>query len=260
MAKRRRMTGAVPWLIRATKAGGWWALRHPQPLLALAAVSLVLWGLWNHLGCSDAFRITQISLPMNSTLQPPDSLIGANLLAVDIRYVSDTLREQQPWLKDVRVTRQLPSTLRIDAIPRTPAAQVRLDRWYSVDADGFVFPEGSVEPSATLVKLGGIERGAVRAGRESRDERLRLGLRVITTLRRAPALISRRLTEVNVADPQQIRFLLDGDTEIRCGSEAELDAHLQRLRAALREVSRQSLQVRYIDVRFQEPVIGPRAS
>jgi hypothetical protein len=139
-------------------------------------------------------------------------------------------------------------------------AQVRLDHWHPVDAEEFVLPEGSPEPAETLVRLAGVERSGLRAGRQSRDERLRLGLRVIATLRRTPTLIARRVTEVNVSDPRQIRFLLDGRTEVRCGSEAELDAHLQRLRAALRAVAKESMEVRYIDVRFQEPVIGRSAS
>jgi len=83
-------------------------------------------------------------------------------------------------------------------------------------------------------------------------------LRVLETLRKAPALIARRLTEINVTDPQQIRLVLDGQTEVRCGSEAELGAHLERLRAALNVISKEHLSVQYIDVRFPEPVVGPR--
>ena len=66
------------------------------------------------------------------------------------------------------------------------------------------------------------------------------------------------MLEVNVSDPQQIRFLMEGDTEVRCGTEAELEAHLQRLRTALKAIARQSLDAQYIDVRFHEPVVHPR--
>ena len=79
-----------------------------------------------------------------------------------------------------------------------------------------------------------------------------------TVIRRTPLSLSRRLIEINVVDPQQIRFLMEGDTEVRCGTESELDAHLQRLRVALRAIARQSLDAQYIDVRFQEPVVHPR--
>ena len=48
------------------------------------------------------------------------------------------------------------------------------------------------------------------------------------------------------------------DMEIRCGSEEELDEQLGRLKTALDQISRHKISVRYIDVRFQEPVVSPR--
>jgi len=95
-------------------------------------------------------------------------------------------------------------------------------------------------------------------GRENTDERLKLALRVAGSLRRTAPRIARRLTEMNVSNPAEIRFLLDGATEVRCGSETELSAHLERLQAALRVIARHPVDVGYIDVRFQEPVIHPR--
>ena len=111
-----------------------------------------------------------------------------------------------------------------------------------------------------LVRLSGVARAgaALSVGKANTDERLLLALRILQKLRRTPALVSRRFTEINVADPQQIRFVLDDELEVRCGSEPELDAHLSRLRASLRAVSHQPFPVGYIDVRFQEPVVGPR--
>jgi cell division septal protein FtsQ len=207
-----------------------------------------------------------VYLPPQSSLQLRQPLIGANLWDLDIRALADDLKKQQPWLKEIRVVRQLPNAIRIEPIPRVPIAQVRIDlsaqagRWYPVDRDGFILPESNADPADRLIRLVGFERtgGALRAGRENTDERLKLALRVLEALRRAPSLIPRRLTEINVGNPQQIRFLIDGETEVRCGSEAELGAQLERLQAALKAVAKQPLDVRYIDVRFQEPVIGPR--
>ena len=49
------------------------------------------------------------------------------------------------------------------------------------------------------------------------------------------------------------------EVEVRCGAEADLATHLDRLQAVLKVIRRRSLAVRYIDLRFQEPVIGPRS-
>lgn len=257
---RRRVLGLLPRLGHTLSASAGWLVRHPQPVLLLGGLALASWSLANYAQQAQAFRVSQVSLPLQSSLRVPPSLIGQSLWAVDLRAVAEELHRQQPSFKEVRVIRQLPNTLRIDAIPRLPVAQVRLDRWYPVDGEGFVLSQPSIEPDERLIRITGLDRAgaSLSVGRENTAEPLRLALRVLQTLRRAPMLTSRRISELNVSNSQQIRFVIDGETEIRCGSEAELQAHLERLRAALKAMVRQPMSAQYIDVRFQEPVIAPR--
>lgn len=259
--RRRRIIGIVPRLGRACWAAGRWAFRHPGSFLLIAGLSAGVWRLWGFAQRADVFRIAQVELPADSSLHVRQSLIGENLLTLDLGALARELKRQQPGLKEVRVVRRLPDTLTIEPITRVPVAQVRIGRWHEVDKDGFILPEGSVEPAEHLIRLVGFERGGppLGAGKENDDDRLQSALRVLAALQRAPSLTARRLAEVDVADPQQIRFLIDGGaTEVRCGSEAELGAHLERLGAALKAIDRHPFEVGYIDVRFPEPVIHPR--
>jgi len=259
--RHKRWVGLLPRVGRGLWTALWWVIRHPQPALLAGLLGVAVWALWSYVQRADAFRISHVSLPSNSPLELPEPVIGQNLWAVDLQALSERLQRQQPSLKEVRVIRQLPNALRVDAIPRIPVAQVRLDRWYPVDRDGFILPTASEESAGRLIRLVGVDRtpGVLRVGKQNTDERLQLGLRVLARLQRAPALVARRLIEINVADPQQVRFVLEGETEVRCGSEAELEGHLARLQAALRALAkRQEFAVQYIDVRFQEPVVGPR--
>lgn len=271
-ARSRRVAGLVPSLARAAGHAMRWSARHVKPLVLVAVVVGLGWSLGSYLREADAFRVTRIQQPASTTFKLRDSLLGTNIWLLDVTSVAQELKAQQPWLRDVRVVRQLPGTIRIDVIQRMPIAQVKLDlpaargaaqasRWYPVDRDGFVLPEGGAVADDTLVRLEGIERAAaVRAGKDTDDERLELALRVLQRLRKAPALIARRVTAVNVSDAKQLRFVLQGEIEVRCGSEAELDAHLERLRTTLKALARQAVDVAYIDLRFQEPVVGTRAS
>ena len=258
--RRRRIIGLLPRLARGLWAWGVRAARHPQPLILGGLLLIALWGLWGYARRADAFRIRQVLLPQGSSLKVRASLLGANLWEVDLRRLADELKQQQPWLQGVRIIRQLPNAIRIELIPRTPVAQVWIDRWYPIDREGFVLPSGTGQPDDHLVRLVGIERSgtSLRVGKVNPDARLLLALRVLEKLRRTPASVSRRLAEINVADPRQIRFVLDGETEVRCGSELELDAHLARLQAARKAMVKQPLPVKYIDVRFRDPVIGQR--
>ncbi len=246
--RRRRTAGVVPRLWRGLGTAALWSLRHAQPVLVLGVLALVLWASWGTLCRSPAFTIRQVSLPAPSSLKPPESLIGSNLWSVDLQALSRQLLAQQPWLKEVQVVRQMPDTLRIMAVERIPVAQVHFEQAYLVDQEGVLLPQTDPEATANLVRIVGADRG----------ERLRLGLRVLEQVRRAPVSISRQLTEIHVDNPHEIRLMLEGDTEVRCGAETELTANIERLRAALKALAKQQLAARYIDVRFPEPVIGPR--
>ena len=247
-------------MARQVVVGVRWALRHPRPALLVGVTLGALWGLWGYAQRAEAFRITQVSLPANSSLKVKDSLIGTNLWELDIHALANELSAQQPWLRRVRVVRQLPNAIQIQAIPRVPIAQVRVGQWYLVDQEGFILPGGQLEASDELIRLVGCEGAApaLRPGKLNPQPRLELALRVLKTLRRSPALVSRRVTEINVTDPEQIRFTMGEGTEVRCGSEEELGLHLERLHAALKVIASHQMALRSIDVRFKEPVVTPQ--
>jgi cell division septal protein FtsQ len=258
--RRRRVRGFLPRLGRGLAALGRWLIRHPQATLVLLLLTGMAWSVWSYVHHAASFRIVRVELPPQSSLQLPDRLIGVNLWQLDIHALAEDLKRQQPWLKDVRVIRQLPNSLRIEVIERRPIAQVQLDRWYPVDGEGFVLPRGQAQASPEVVRLVGAQssNAPLKAGRLTSSEPLQLALRVLQTVQRSRALTARRLQAIDVSNPQQISFVIDGGTEIRCGSEAELDAHLRRLRTALQMIAKQRLEARYIDVRFQEPIVSPR--
>lgn len=257
--RRHRFVGLLPRLGRGLGVLGRWLWRYPQPFIGVFIVGLALWALWGYAQRADAFRITQVHLPADPPFELRHPLEGANLWDVDLEAVAEQLRRQHPSLKDVRVVRQLPNAIRVTAVRRVPAAQVRLDRWYPVDREGFVLPEGTAEPADRLVRIVGFQRAgiALKPGHANDHERLQLALKVLQKLQRSPMGLWRRVTELDVADAARLTFVLDDETEIRCGSEAELDTQLTRLRAALKAMARQPVKARYIDVRFQDPVMAP---
>lgn len=257
--RRRRIVGLLPRLVRGLWLGGRWLTRHPQLLVVPVSLVLAGWTVWRAVNHLEAFRITRIQA-VASSLKLPDSLIGANIWQVDIHTLAEQLHRQQPWLKEVRVIRDLPDGLRVETVERIPIAQVHLAQWHPVDLDGYILPQGQPRPAGGLVRFVGIDspQEPLRAGQANASERLQLALRVVGLTRRSRVLAARPLTVVDVSDPRQISFIVDDTTEVRCGSEQELTDQLSRLGAALERIRRQQLDVRYIDVRFPEPVISPR--
>lgn len=257
---RKRVTGVIPRLFKALGSVLGWAFRHPQPLIVALVLAGLFVAVWRQVQRLDVFRVEHIDIPKDSPLRVPDSVLGANLWEIDLQTLATTLKRQQPWLKGVRVIRVLPNTLRVDIVERSPAGQVQLDQWYSVDDEGYILPQGSRNPIEAVSRLIGTQtpQAPLRVGRINAAPNLKLALRVLAILRRSPVLDIREVEVVDVSDPQQISFIIRENTEIRCGSESELDEQLGRLKTALEQVARQQISVRYIDVRFQEPVVSPR--
>lgn len=252
-----RRIGLLPRLGHGLLDAARWTWRHPQPVvLGLFLVGLG-WLLASSAQRLEAFRVTHVRLPADSSLTVHHSPLGANLWQVDLRALAADLKQQQPWWKDIRVIREPPNTIRVEPIPRVAIAQVALDQWYPLDAEGVLLPRGQASPDTRWVRLTGLERAAVKVGVRNTDERLRRALRILALLQRTRALTRHRLSEVNVADPHQVRFLLDDHLEIRCGDEPQLPAHLERLRAAFKAMGRHPISAGYIDVRFQQPVVSP---
>lgn len=269
---RARMRGALPWLF-GRLAGGLAALiQHPYQVLSTAVLLWGVWGLWAYAQRAEVFRVAQVILPPESGFRVTHSLTGIPIWDVNVEGIARDLKKQQPWLKDVQVIRELPNAIRIVAVTRVPAGQVRLDgadwtgsdgagRWHPVDQDGFVLPDQTDTPMEGLIRLigfGSSGGGSLGVETARASPKVALALRVAEKLHRLPKALARRIIEVNVADDQEIRFLLDDGTEVRCGAEADLDTHLQRMRAALKIIQRQAQPVAYVDVRFSEPVFAPR--
>lgn len=259
--RRKTIRGVIPTALAAIGTGLRWLLAHPQWLLTLLMLGGMGWAAGQVIASSEAFRVTQIRLPPESTLRvPKSSLIGRNIWAVDIHGLARDLKAQQPHFKVLRVVRVLPQTLQVEAVERRPVAQVLLRSWHPVDQEGYLLPPSGTAPAEKLVILRGVEdpKAPLAAGTYNTGERLRRSLKLIDQLRASASLAGHTLSVLDAADPEQITFVLDEGVEVRCGSQRQLTKDLKRLRSVLQQVAKHELNVRYIDLRFQDPVIGPR--
>jgi len=205
---------------------------------------------------SRIFRIARIEAPPGIDLELPASLIGRNIWTVDLDVLAADLKAQQKHLKRIRVIRKLPNTLQVDALERIPVAQVKLAQWHLVDGEGFVLPAASPKAWDQFVILKGVDT-SLKPGQDQASERMYRALRLVARLRRSPLLSGHRLNAVDVGNAAQLKLVID-DIEIRCGSENELAEQLDRLHTVLKTVLLESLNIRYIDIRFKDPVIGPK--
>lgn len=75
---------------------------------------------------------------------------------VELEALRDQLREELPWVKDARVSVQLPSTLAIDIVERKPHAVLeKPDRLMLIDPEGEELEPISSEAAAEMLRISG---------------------------------------------------------------------------------------------------------
>jgi cell division protein FtsQ len=193
-------------------------------LLALAITAAVIAGARlavRHVVASPRFAVRDIQLPLSAHV-PRDEVLelagvdeGDRLLAIDTEPVAARIATH-PWVKSVRVHRQLPSTLIIDITERRASAAVTLGNLYLVDETGHPFKKATMEEADGLPVLTGIDRNQYAEQKDASEAAFREALGLLAEYAARPGRPA--LSELNI-DPRFgfTLFLLDGGGEVRLG-------------------------------------------
>ncbi len=214
------------------------------------------------MGQSDFFKIKKISYPKTVGLPAENSvfnLMGKNLFSVNLKEVSRKFRQEFPNLSAVRIYRHLPDELIIEAQKRSPVALVKLgEKYFYVDSEAVIIsnPEGKKDNLPVI--LGVANRpSSIKSGQLYDDQDLKFGLEIIQELAKIPYLNKLVLTKIKVSGASRASFLFASGIEVIIGQE-RLKEKLQLLLIVYSRLGAESAQVKYIDLRFKEPVIGKK--
>jgi cell division septal protein FtsQ len=179
-----------------------------------------------------------------------DGIRGRNLLRVDLEeYRSRVL--DSPWVADVSLWRQLPSTIEVRVTERVPMAIARAaDHLSLIDRTGVIIDDfGPQYRAFQLPIIDGLIDSPVSSKSMPDTGRVQLAARFVDAMAGVPEL-RRRLSQVDVSDSRNVKVLLEGDLAwLHLGDEAFAD----RLRsyldiaAALQE---RFPEIDYVDLRF----------
>ncbi len=161
---------------------------------------------------------------------------GTNLLHLDKRAAEARL-EGEPWILDATVTVELPSTLRVRVVERTPVLVMNDGRRELVSADGVVLggaPRETSLPELVLEPGSEFDVGAVRAAAEA------------VAAMKAP--LRSQVASVGVSDDGELSMVVDDGVEVRYGSVGDGAAKAQALRAILSFAAREGKVLLAVDV------------
>ena len=241
-------------------------LLHSLPyLLSLVAVGALFGVVVVCAVHSPTFRLREVRVLNIGTMTPEQSFKfcelnpGENLITLDLVNVQEVIKRKHPEFKEVYVRRVLPNRVEVLLKRRTPVAQVSFSRFVQIDKDMVLLPGSSTTPfkNLTLIEGAPLPSEGLFVGVTLQDPNTKKALKLADIIKRSNILRSHALTKVDIADPKNISFTVDSDIEIKIGNSHFIE-RLKILDQTLKSVALDRAKIRYIDLRFDDIVIGPR--
>ena len=184
---------------------------------------------------------------------------GENLIALDLVNVQQVIKRRHPEFKEVRVRKVLPNQVEVFLKRRTPVAQVAFSRFVQIDKDLVILPGSAMAPFKNLTVIEGtpIPREGLVVGVTIHDTATKKALKLMEIIKRSNVLRKHALTKIDIGDSKNISLFVDQDIEVKIGNN-HLIERLKILDQTLKTIELDRSKIRYIDLRFDDVVIGPR--
>lgn len=191
-------------------------------------------------------------LRKSDTLRP---LAGKNIFAVDVKKIAGLIREEYPELKKVTVSRIMPNVLEVKINSRSPVAILRLNEFYPVDSECVILPP-DIKLNKSLPVISGLNVfNKVKVGEEVVSSQLKSVLLMLKRLKAVDVIAKYRIARVEVSNERSLIIFLDNGLEVRIGH-GDITDKLKRLEMILKDPNVDKKNLKYIDLRFKEAVLG----
>jgi cell division septal protein FtsQ len=187
-----------------------------------------------------------------------EKLKGHNIFLVDLTKVEGKVAAKYPQIGKLKVLRHFPNAIAISGFLRRPVmATVQNGRTLDISADGYFLRHVPVDDEP-LPLVRGLKLGNASPGERVTDESLTFVMNIIELVKNIRVLDALGFRELDIADPHKI-ILRFKDEAVSFDVFFEKDRLADKLKVLSTIVERSDLelaQVKYIDLRLDEPVIG----
>ncbi len=207
---------------------------------------------------SSYFRIKKITCSAPSRAQELKRfgfLSDQSIFSVDLAVLQKQLIRLFPEARDIRIMRRFPDEIYIDLKDRLPFAIVVFhDQRFVVDRQGYVTAQnGSLDAMLPLIQ--GVARPKiVSAGQLIASQNLRIALNIIEIFQKNLTLDSFHIVRINIENTSKIIFFLGEKLEVVLDRES-IEKQIETLSLILNKARLDWERIRYIDLRFAQPVI-----
>ena len=183
---------------------------------------------------------------------------GENIFKVNSDKVRSYMLNNYRELLDLRFKKAFPDSIIATIILRKPAAELYQRRYYPIDKDGVILSDVKDCPDGRLPIIKGVRFNPEKEiGKITDSKRVKGALLLVDELNKSGVLKNHTLVEIDVASLRNIIFFLEDGMEVKIGRD-HFTARLKNLKEILSDPKLKPADIRYIDLRFKEPVIGPK--
>ena len=183
---------------------------------------------------------------------------GENIFKLSLKDIRKYMLDNYRELRDLRLERAFPNSIIATVILRTPVAQLYRDRYYPIDEDGVILSGVKDFPDKGMPIINGARfNPSGEIGKETESKHAKKALALLKELNASGILDRHTLVEIDVSNLRNTIFFLEDGLEVKIGRE-NYASRLENLKEVLSDPKLKPSDIRYIDLRFKEPVIGPK--
>ena len=203
-------------------------------------------------------RVKVINQKGESVFNPEDFFrldsTEVNLFSFDMKRAIQDILARHPELAGVSILKRFPNELLIVLKEREPVAAVVSGDFYSVDAEGFILPFVSIH--RTLPKIIGVHSKDVKLYARSDSLKLKKALQLLAELKRAKVYPEYEISRIDVRRYSDVIFYLGDKIQVKMG-EGDFKRKSELLSTLLAQLKASNTVPKYIDMRFDNPVVKP---
>ena len=187
--------------------------------------------------------------------RPLTQLKGQNIFSVDLVKLHRLIASQYPQISQLRVVRQMPDTIMVLAKKRDILLQVQVrNKFLIVDTEGVTMFYTAVPLAFPIIKGISLDKVKITLGTTPNIKEVNLVVDLIKLLKSHPNTSRLRIVSIDAGNLSKIQLLVMPNIQIMIDQE-QLSDKVDMLEILFQNGKINWSQVKYIDIRFKEPII-----
>ena len=219
--------------------------------IKIILILTILLGIIFYLDGQNIFKIRKIDLESdkitcagNEEIKNESGVLGQQFFFLKQNLIKEKLRKKFICIKDVDLNYKFPNKLDLKITERKPALVVSMS--FIVDEEGFVFARKDEEINIPKVEIVGFD---IKMGAVFPDNIIKKSLSVFNFLSK----ISLNVRDAKIS--QERELIIISDMKIIFNLYDDIESKLASLQLILNQAKIESRVLKYVDLRFDKPVI-----